>query len=177
MQDFDQFQMPPALVQQLYNNSVFTLNKIDEKQCLPLPLPIGCQVIGSSRNNLAVIVSQVPPRYNTAGRKQELPEATYLFLENILKACRLQIGETLILLLSAGYKPAEVHSILQGQGVSQVLMFGIDPTGLELPALFPAFQPQQLAGRKFLWAPPLDQLEDKESKKSLWGSLKQFFSI
>lgn len=177
MQDFDQFQMPPGLVQQLYNNSVFTLKKIDEKPSLPLPAPIGYQVIGSARNKLAVIVRQVPPESNIDGKQPALPDASYLFLENILKACRLQIGETLILLLSEDYKPAEVHSVLQGQGVSQVLMFGIDPAGLELPALFPAFQPQQLAGRKFLWAPPLVQLEDKESKKNLWGSLKQFFGI
>jgi hypothetical protein len=177
MQDFDQFQMPPALVQQLYNNSVFTLNKIDEKSALPLPPPEGFYAIGSSRNTLAVLVKQDPGQAGAAAMPVTLPEPSYLFLASILKACKLEIGDTLLLLLTEGYKPEDIQSVLKAQAVSQVLMFGVAPVELGLPALFPAFQPQQLAGMKFLWAPPLAQLEDKESKKNLWAALKQYFGI
>jgi hypothetical protein len=177
MQDFDQFQMPPALVQQLYNNSVYTLDKIDEKSALPVPTPESFYAIGSARNRLAVLVKQDSSLAGGAGLPETLPEPSYLFLASILKACNLEIGDTLILLLGEGYSKEEIHSILQAQGVCQVLMFGVAPVDLGLPALFPAFQPQQLAGMKFMWAHPLAKLEDKESKKNLWAALKQYFGI
>jgi hypothetical protein len=177
MQDFDQFQMPPALLQQLYNDSVFSLNKIDENSTLIPDPPLGFRVIGTARNKLAVVVKQPSSVSGPSNPKDALSQPSRMFLESILKACKIEIGDTLILLLSEAFHPEDMQSALQLQGVNQVLMFGVTPADLGLPAVFPAYQPQKLADRKFLWAPPLEELEDKESKKTLWASLKQFFGI
>ena len=64
----------------------------------------------------------------------------------------------------------------------QVLLFGIEPTGIKLPFNIPPFKIQAYDNRTYLYAPNLEKLnldteEGKILKSKLWVCLRTMFGI
>ncbi|GAB4092404.1 hypothetical protein [Flaviaesturariibacter terrae] len=106
-----------------------------------------------------------------------LGDADLAFLTNVLGACSLGMGDVAIVnwrRLEAPDGPA-LSAALQAR---QVLLFDLTPADFGLPANFPPFQVQALAGRTYLHAPALGPIAaDKELKKALWLALKKMFGV
>jgi hypothetical protein len=106
-----------------------------------------------------------------------LPERHLEFLIRLLAACKLNIGDVAI--VNDGYRTANINILKQQLSPDKVILFGIDPTEIQLPLTFPQFKMQNYANSTYLSVPSLDILnhavEDKLIKTKLWVCLKSMF--
>jgi hypothetical protein len=166
MNEFDQFQLPPRLFGQLYKENLVGLN---EHQPAPVDDKIWLSgAEGGYRNGLLVLVRL--PGEAVMGTEDRA------YLENILKACRMDLADSLVINL-ARLPAADFPNWSPAPAPRYLWMVGVEPGDIALPARFPAFQVQQLGETTHLWTPPLSVMQDKETKTRLWHSLKQFFRI
>jgi hypothetical protein len=114
----------------------------------------------------------------THGEKLKTTDQQYIFLHNILKACKIEPAETALL--------TDVDTAVSGGSSSLnakysspvVLLFGLTPSILSLPIHFPAFQVQSYQDCKYMWAPRLDEIAaDKSLKVTLWQCLQKIFGL
>jgi hypothetical protein len=114
----------------------------------------------------------------TNGEKLKTTDQQYIFLQNILKACKIEPAETALL---TDVDPAVLggSSSLNAKYSSPVvLLFGLTPSILSLPIHFPAFQVQAYQECKYMWAPGLDEIAaDKSLKVTLWQCLQKIFGL
>jgi DNA polymerase III psi subunit len=106
-----------------------------------------------------------------------LNEKQSVFLQSILKACKIEASKVNIISTSSpqfgDYK--QLNSLF---GIEKCLLFGIEPSAIKLPMNFPSFQIQSYQNQQYLWAPSLEELEnDKNQKITLWNSLQKIFQI
>jgi hypothetical protein len=69
---------------------------------------------------------------------------------------------------------ADGGALLAELNSGRVLLFGITPEAFGLPALFPHYQIQKLAGRTYLYAPPVAELAKADAgvKKAFWDAFR-----
>ncbi|TCJ17559.1 hypothetical protein EPD60_05035 [Flaviaesturariibacter flavus] len=69
-------------------------------------------------------------------------------------------------------------ALVSGLNSSRVLLFGVTPERFGLPAVFPHFQVQKLAGRSYLCAPPVAELAtaDASVKKNFWNAFQAWLA-
>lgn len=111
----------------------------------------------------------------TSYRGNPLPAGQQVFVQNILKACKLDPNKIPVLKaddpLTANYQ--SIHDAFE---CSKVLLFGLSATEIALPIRFPTYQIQTFQGVQYLCADTLEALEqDKNLKAALWKSLQQLF--
>ena len=102
-----------------------------------------------------------------------LPDKQYRFLEQILKACKLNITDVEIINLA--HKKTDLEQIISNSAPEYVLSFG-SGTGTEL------FTMKNNRGTKYLNAPELSELmqenaASKQMKGKLWIELKAIFNL
>lgn len=102
-----------------------------------------------------------------------LPDKQYRFLEQILKACKLNIADVEIINLAD--KKTDLEKIVNTSSPEYVLSFGTG-TGTEL------FTMKNNRGTKYLNAPELSELmqesaASKQMKGKLWIELKAIFNL
>jgi len=106
-----------------------------------------------------------------------IPDHMLDFLTNILTACKLTIADTAIFNLN-NKEEMQIPELISGLQPRIILLFGVGPENLDLPARFPHFQKQILNKITYLACPHLEEIEgDKELKLKLWGSLKNIFPV
>ena len=102
-----------------------------------------------------------------------LPDKQYRFLEQILKACKVNIADVDIINLAD--KKTDLENIIRNSSPEYVLSFG-SGTGTEL------FTMKNSRGTKYLNAPDLAELmqetaASKQLKGKLWTELKSIFNL
>jgi hypothetical protein len=104
-----------------------------------------------------------------------LPPQQLDFLNNIMKACKLEQADYTIIANHQNGTPDYKATFSQFKQ-KQLILFGIDPSAIGLPINFPHFQVQSFQQVRYLAAPKLDAIEaDKALKIQLWQCLKQLF--
>ena len=104
-----------------------------------------------------------------------LPPQQLDFLNNIMKACKLEQADYSIIANHQNGLPDYKATFSQFKH-KQLILFGIDPSAIGLPINFPHFQVQSFQQVRYLAAPKLDVIEaDKALKIQLWQCLKQLF--
>jgi len=98
------------------------------------------------------------------------------FLSSIMTACKIRENEYVPITVDG--KESIDYLTLKAQYESRfVLLFGVEPSSIQLPIEFPFFQVQSFQGCQYLYAPALDLIEqDKSLKMQLWQSLQKMFS-
>lgn len=106
---------------------------------------------------------------------KSLPPQQLDFLNNIMKACKLEQSDYAIIANHQKGLPDYKATFSQFKQ-KQLILFGIDPSAIGLPINFPHFQVQSFQQVRYLAAPKLDVIEaDKALKIQLWQCLKQLF--
>jgi len=125
--------------------------------------------LGNNKKRISILVNYE--------KVTHLPDDELTFLIEILSACKLDIGDVMILNIFS-LKGYEYKELFDAYKPATVLLFGVEPASLQLPVIFPEFQIQVFSNTTFLYSPPLREIrEDKFLKSKLWMCLKQIFSI
>ena len=111
----------------------------------------------------------------TSYKGNPLPSGQQVFLQNILKACKLDPASIPVLKaddpITANYQTLHEH-----YASSKVVLFGMSTAEIALPIRFPNYQVQSFQGVQYLCADTLEVLEqDKNLKAILWKFLQQLF--
>lgn len=139
-------------------------------------------VLIAEKRTISQLDSSLPVKVRsivlTHGEALKKSDQQYVFLQNILKACKIEPTE--IALLSDGDNAVAggLSSLNLKYSTPVILLFGLTPTVLSLPIHFPAFQVQTYQDCKFMWAPGLDEIAaDKSLKVTLWQCLQKIFGL
>lgn len=109
-----------------------------------------------------------------------LPERHLEFLIRLLGACKLDIGDVAI--VNDGFKAVDINKLAIQLQPKQLILFGTEPTELNLPFSFPQFKLQEYALCTYLYVPAVDSLnndseEAKLLKTRLWICLRTMFDV
>jgi len=163
----DNIQLPAILLQDLYTNALVDLKT---ENAHPAAVIAGnLSFLGENKKRVSIIVDHAEAIY--------LPDEELNFLLGILSACKLSMAD--VALLNRSKNPSLAYKDISEQlSAEKVLLFGIEPSMLELPLQFPHYQIQQYNNQVYLSSPTLKILGSNiEEKKKLWGCLKQVFTI
>jgi hypothetical protein len=105
----------------------------------------------------------------------KLNEKQSAFLSAILKACKMELHEVNLMCCKSSNCPP-YQDLASTLSPKNIIAFGLTPTDIGLPMLFPTFQIQSFENIKYTIAPLLEEIElDKSLKMKLWGTLQQLF--
>lgn len=125
--------------------------------------------LGNNKKNVLVVVN-----YDNA---VHLPDEELAFLTNMLAACKLNLGDVVIV-NNSNYKESTYKDFITQFKSKIVFLFGVEPQAFGLPVSFPPYQVQSFANCTFLFTPTLEeQREDTLLKSKLWVSLRTIFNI
>jgi len=164
----DNLQLAPVVLQHLYRTSLVDLTPANTHREL-VSAAEKLNYLGENKGNVVVIV--------------ENPAAIYLsddelnFLIGILSACKLSMADIALVNI---HKNGQLNytAITDQLKAEKILLFGVDPSVLDLPLQFPFYQIQRFNSQVYLSSPELKTLsENRDEKMKLWNCLKQLFSI
>ena len=163
----DKFQIPIALLPELYKDSLVVL---DKKQVITKSLKEQKLIsLGSNIKNILLLVNDENSLHST--------DKSLEFLTGILSACKLSFADVVLLNIS-GNKTANYTTLIDAYKPIVVICFGIDTKKIKLPLELIPYQTQSNQQITFLLASSLEDLaKNIEEKKALWGCLKNIFSI
>jgi len=173
-------QLSPNVLSALYPSSLINLDSdivqqpksakpLPEKTVEPMPSEPNLKYLGNNQNNILVVVS-----YNEA---VHLPDEELNFLTNMLTACKLNLGDVVI--INKNNLKEESYKDLLARFKSRIVfLFGVEPFAFGLPVSFPHYQVQTVTNCTFLYTPSLEeQRTDPLLKSKLWVSLRNIFGI
>lgn len=173
--------LTPRLLAEMYGNVLVESASSNSTSLPPSPAPTSSKspeaqksstqlrFLGNNTKKVLIIVKNDALPF--------LDDASLNQLTSILSACGLSLADVAIVNW-AHISVASSNFVFETLDDPRVLLFGISPLEFGLPADFPAYQVQNLAGRTYIAAPALAELiHDKEAKKMLWTSLKKMFGI
>ena len=164
MDQQETIKLPIALLSDLFSNCLVDLKNHDTLSKLQGTAPAET-LAGVPVDTIVVSLAE----------GKELPSQQLDFLNNIMKACRLEQSDYAIIANSQNGSP-DYNAIYSQFKQKQLILFGIDPAAIGLPINFPHFQVQSFQQVRYLAAPRLDTIEtDKALKMQLWQCLKQLF--
>ncbi len=164
MDQQETIKLPIAILSDLFNNCLVDLKNPDTLSKLPAAAPAET-LAGLPVDTVVVSLTE----------GKELPSQQLDFLNNIMKACKLEQSDYAIIANTQHGSP-DYNSIFSQFKQKQLILFGIDPAAIGLPINFPHFQVQSFQQVRYLAAPKLDTIEtDKALKMQLWQCLKQLF--
>jgi|LauGreDrversion4_1035100.scaffolds.fasta_scaffold06284_5 hypothetical protein len=164
MDQQETIKLPIAVLSGLYNNCLVDLKNPDPTSKVPA---------SESTETLAGL--PVDTVVVSLAEGKELPSQQLEFLNNIMKACKLEQADYAIITNKQNELPDYKAAFSQFKQ-KQLILFGIAPADIGLPINFPHFQVQSFQQVRYLAAPKLDVIEaDKALKMQLWQCLKQLF--
>jgi hypothetical protein len=163
----DNFQLPLLIIPELYKDSLVLLDdsqqKADSVQQTEVPF------LGKFQQKILILIDVENQRF--------LSEPNLQFLTGILNACKLTLSDIAVVNINHLSIKSFQH-ISSFLNPEKIIIFGIALPILEMPLEFPQYQLQKYAGRQFLAAPQLSELElQVEEKKKLWNALKLMFNL
>ncbi len=128
--------------------------------------------LGENRGHIILLVHYPLAPY--------LPEEQLEFLTRMLGACKKNMGDVAI--VNTGTGAITIEALRNELAPARVILFGVEPAGINLPVNFPPFKLQVIDGITYLKAPTLDSMnqegaESKNLKAQLWNCLRQLFGI
>jgi hypothetical protein len=130
----------------------------------------GYKSLGNNKKNITVVVDFANEVF--------VPESELQFLTKMLGACKLNLADVAI--VNNATMEVAIEKLKEQLQPKHLLLFGVEPTAIQLPINFPAYKEQPYAGTTYLYAPGLDVLnketeEAKLAKRKLWDCLKRIF--
>jgi hypothetical protein len=128
------------------------------------------KILGNNKKQITVVVNCPNDVF--------VPEADLQFLTKMLGACKLNMADVAI--VNHATAAIAIERIKVQLQPTYVLLFGVEPSTIQLPISFPSFKEQPYAGTTYLFTPALSELnletEDaKVLKRKLWDCLKRIF--
>ena len=163
---FENIQLPPFLIQDLYRDHLIDDNNI--KSGFDILKNEQIQYLGKNEKKILVIVKEENVPF--------LQDNDLNFLIGILHACKLSMADIALVNIKNGLHKNK--AFMAQFNPEKYFLFGVAPSEMELPLLFPHFQVQQYSNIIYLSGPSLNQIAaDKVLKQLLWDSLKKVFVI
>ena len=135
--------------------------------------PQGLYVIQEARKNEPG--TRPVPRRHLILSSEEVNGPLMELLEGIVQACRIDKADVNILHLT---EPVPYATLLSTYGAAYVILFGVEPSLIELPIIFPHFQAQKFSDAVWVTSPELGLIRnDRQMKIKLWNCLKQVYGI
>ena len=164
--DINSIDLNASLLAGLYKDSLVE----DQTKAIPNKLTTnpteGLKFLGENRKNVLVLTNYEDAVF--------LPDEQLNFLTNILKACKINLGDVAI--INIYNKEANYQDLKKLVNQQKALLFSIQPKQIGLPVEFPPFQVQSFDGCQYLVSPSLHELEnDLALKGKLWTSLQRLF--
>ena len=164
MDQLEPIKLPISIISDIFRNCLVDLNFPDSSSDKPATA-ITETLAGAPVDTVVVSLSE----------GKALPHQQLDFLNNIMKACKLEKDNYSIIANRQDELPDYKATFSQFKQ-KQLILFGISPAAIGLPINFPHFQVQSFQEVRYLAAPKLDTIEaDKELKMQLWQCLKQLF--
>ena len=163
----DNIQLPPSIIQSLYNKSLYDLKT--DKPGMEDQQPGSISFLGGNNRKIAIVVNDAEAIY--------LQDDALNFLLGILTACKLTMAD--VALINTSKNPDLNYTTITGQlQAEKIFLFGLDTDAIGLPLQFPNYQIQQYNNQVYLSSASLDSLQkDKNEKTKLWNCLKKIFSL
>jgi hypothetical protein len=144
--------------------------KITEAPPVKVAEPVAYKILGNNKKQITVVVNCPNDVF--------VPEADLQFLTKMLGACKLNMADVAI--VNHATAAIAIDRIKMQLQPKYVLLFGVEPSTIQLPISFPSFKEQPYAGTTYLFTPALSELnletEDaKVLKRKLWDCLKRIF--
>jgi len=160
----DHLQLPAIVLQDLYKKSLIDLGTA---VATPATGKAGIAFLGNNQKQIAIIVNDPATIY--------LPDEDLNFLMGVLGACKLSMMDVALVNITKK-EHLDYKLIAEELHAEKVLLFGVEPSGIQLPLQFPFYQVQQYNGQVYLSSPALSLIAaDKAEKTKLWNCLKQIF--
>jgi hypothetical protein len=161
----DNIQLSPVVLQELFKNTLIGTGSGKEVAAKKTVL----NFLGNNKKQIAIIVSNEEVLY--------LPDEQLNFLMGILAACKLTMEDVAIMNIKKT-NPLSYTTLTKELKAEKILLFGVEPSQIELPLQFPNYQVQSYNKQVYLSSPLLNILQDDKAEKTkLWLCLKQVFSI
>ena len=173
-------ELPAAVLADLYGS--FLVGEMSSKEAIKAPSPASLPArekelpdessskhLGNNQQHILLVVKHSDCVH--------LPDSELQFLTSILTACKLGLEDVAIINFNnfPGSTYKELNKLFKSK---TVLLFGTEPSTVDLPLSFPHFQPQPFNGCTYLFSPALKELEnDKMLKSKLWLCMKKIFSL
>ena len=163
----DNIQLTPFLIEGLFKKSLI------EIEILQSPAQIQSistfNILGKNLKRVVLIVEN--------SEELHLADDQLNFLLGVLSACKLTMEDVAIINIAkntnANYKTIEIE--LKAE---KIILFGINPSQIDLPLEFPLYQIQQYNNQTYVAAASLGVIQvEKVEKTKLWNCLKQIFTI
>lgn len=168
--DLDHLTLSPYQVSLLYKKSLVITGERPAAAAVKAPQarePL--KYLGENKRHILLLVRDTEAVY--------LEEKAFTFLVSILNACGLSM-EAVALVNTARTGDTPLEDIARELDSRFVLLFGIDPEELWLPAPPPAYQVLTIDSRSYLCADELASIERERTQKGrLWACLKQLFQL
>lgn len=166
--DLNNLKLSNTVISELYKNSLVEFADY-EKDNPALPEKEKPGYLGDNLKKILIVVSHKHIPF--------LPDTELNFLTKLLSACSFSLSDVAILNYASEKKIPFTEHILSLQS-KYVLFFGLTPSDLDLPVLFPHFQIQAFNQVTYLGSPSLGDIEhDVSQKKKLWECLKKIFNL
>ncbi len=168
--ELNNIQLSPFLISELYKRSLVETENKNEKPQQEYGTPdLNWKYLGNNEKNVFIVVNN--------NNSVHLPDKELEFLSKLLSACKLSIGDVVI--VNFDQNPSITYKVATDHFNSKtILLFDVEPPILGLPLNFPHFQVQSFSGQTYLFAPPLSELEENNLLKSkLWVCLRRIFGI
>jgi hypothetical protein len=128
--------------------------------------------LGNNGKNVTIVIKETGVAFINDKHLQ--------FLSNILKACKLNLGD--IALLNHSNHPFGYPELKEKLKPKFLIVFELEPKDIKLPFTIPNYQVQAHDNCKFLFASSLTKMdgetqEAKIEKSKLWLSLKNMFQL
>lgn len=164
---FENIQLPPFLIQDLYKDLLIDENKSQLTSDTLKKAEIS--YLGKNEKNILVLVNEENIPF--------IADNDLNFLVDILSACKLSMAD-IALVNFHHIRPLNSKVLTAQFNPTKNILFGVEPSALGLPLHFPHYQIQQYNNQTYLSGPSLKELAaDKQLKQQLWDSLKKLFSL
>jgi hypothetical protein len=153
----------PYNISYLYANSlVGVLNKPKKESANLL------KFLGGNSKNILILVQDL--------ENVHIGESDLILLTKMLNACKLTIEDVSI--LNMAKFQLNLSEIVEKLSPKMVLLFGVSPTEIDMPIMFPEYHVQNYNNMQFLLSAKLNIIaNDTVLKTNLWNSLKKMFEI
>lgn len=161
----DNIQLNPKVIEELYKNSLISLDIIQSKNHNTADAGIFC--LGGNNKNVVIVVNEPGQKY--------LSDDSLQFLTSILAACKLTIADVAIINLATNTGLTS-ESIEATFSPNTLLFFGCGPEAAQFPLSIPNYKTQVHGNKTFLCGDALQIIAaNTDTKKILWANLKNIF--
>lgn len=166
----NEIQLPAIVASGLYKNSLVTMNEGNETK--EAAIEHAYKFLGRNKKNIVLVAHSSDAVFVT--------EAHLTLLIRLLDACKINLEDVAI--LNNATEQIIITELKKQLSPKTLILFGVEPPAIKLPIHFPMFKLQEYGGCVYIYAPPLEELnqdtnDGKVLKSKLWVCLKKLFGL